>query len=177
MNLLLFYVWDGEGNGTPLQYFCLENPMDGGAWWAAIYGVAQSQTRLKWLSSSSTYGKIKVWAHWNHSFHMCLNYLGPVFCISPSWILSVCIVGGGCGDWGLVGPNVICLLIGEAIFFCPHKIYIKEILLECSSPRWWHRGLLSSLPPMNTPNLYLHMDHFLLKKSRNQLNDFYLLSK
>ena len=38
----------GEGNGTPLPYSCLENPMDGGAWWAAIYGVAQSQTRLKW---------------------------------------------------------------------------------------------------------------------------------
>ena len=38
--------WDGEGNGTPLQYCCLENPMDGGAWWAAVYGVAQSQTRL-----------------------------------------------------------------------------------------------------------------------------------
>ena len=43
----------GEGNGTPLQYSCLENPMDGGTWWAAIYGVAQSWTRLKWLSSSS----------------------------------------------------------------------------------------------------------------------------
>ena len=37
----------GEGNGTPLQYSCLENSMDGGAWWAAVYGVAQSQTRLK----------------------------------------------------------------------------------------------------------------------------------
>ena len=43
----------GEGNGNPLQYSCLENPRDGGAWWAAIYGVAQSQTRLKRLSSSS----------------------------------------------------------------------------------------------------------------------------
>ena len=43
----------GEGEGTPLQYSCLENPMDGGAWWAAVYGVAQSQTRLKRLSSSS----------------------------------------------------------------------------------------------------------------------------
>ena len=40
----------GEGNGTPLQYSCLENPMDGGAWWAAVYGVAQSPTRLKQLS-------------------------------------------------------------------------------------------------------------------------------
>ena len=37
----------GEGNGTLLQYSCLENPMDGGAWWAAVYGVAQSRTRLK----------------------------------------------------------------------------------------------------------------------------------
>ena len=37
----------GEGNGNPLQCSCLESPMDGGAWWAAIYGVAQSRTRLK----------------------------------------------------------------------------------------------------------------------------------
>ena len=37
---------EGEGNGTPLQYSCLENPMDGGAWWAAVHGVAKSQTRL-----------------------------------------------------------------------------------------------------------------------------------
>ena len=43
----------GEGNGNPLQCSCLENPRDGGAWWAAIYGVAQSQTQLKRLSSSS----------------------------------------------------------------------------------------------------------------------------
>ena len=43
----------GEGNGNPLQCSCLENPRDGGAWWAAVYGVAQSQTRLKRLSSSS----------------------------------------------------------------------------------------------------------------------------
>ena len=43
-----------EGNDNPLQYSCLENPRDGGAWWAAVYGVAQSQTRLKQLSSSSS---------------------------------------------------------------------------------------------------------------------------
>ena len=42
----------GEGNGNPLQCSCLENPRNGGAWWAAVYGVAQNQTRLKWLSSS-----------------------------------------------------------------------------------------------------------------------------
>ena len=44
----------GEGNGNPLQCSCLENPREGGAWWAAVYGAAQSQTRLKWLSSSSS---------------------------------------------------------------------------------------------------------------------------
>ena len=40
----------GEGNGNPLQYFCLENPMDGEAWRATVYGIAKSQTRLKQLS-------------------------------------------------------------------------------------------------------------------------------
>ena len=44
----------GEGNGNPFQGSCLENPRDRGAWWAAVYGVAQSWTRLKWLSSSSS---------------------------------------------------------------------------------------------------------------------------
>ena len=43
----------GEGNGTPLQYSCLKNPMDGGAWWAAIYGVSKSQTRLHFHFSLS----------------------------------------------------------------------------------------------------------------------------
>ena len=42
----------GEGNGNPLQCSCLENPRDGGAWWTAVYGVAQSWTQLKRLSSS-----------------------------------------------------------------------------------------------------------------------------
>ena len=46
--------YNGEGNGNPLQCSCLENPRDGRAWWAAVYGVAQSRTRLKRLSSSSS---------------------------------------------------------------------------------------------------------------------------
>ena len=44
----------GEGNGNPLQCSCLENPRDGAAWWAAVYGIAQSRTGLKRLSSSSS---------------------------------------------------------------------------------------------------------------------------
>ena len=52
-----FYIWwyiYGEGNGNALQYTCLENPMDGGAWQAAVHGVAKSQTRLKRLSISGS---------------------------------------------------------------------------------------------------------------------------
>ena len=58
----------GEGNGNPLQCSCLENPRDGGAWWAAIYGVTQSQTRLKRLSSSSSSDcleGLQERTHWN----------------------------------------------------------------------------------------------------------------
>ena len=59
----------GEGNGNPLQCSCLENPMDGEAWWAAVYGVAQSQTLLKPLSSNlwvKYYTKISH--HYSESF-------------------------------------------------------------------------------------------------------------
>ena len=45
--LLIPNMQDREGNGTPLQYFCLENPMDLGAWWAAVHGVAKSRTYCK----------------------------------------------------------------------------------------------------------------------------------
>ena len=53
----------GEWNGNPLQYSCLEIPKDRGAWWAAIYGVAQSWTRLKWLSSNSSILSFAVQKH------------------------------------------------------------------------------------------------------------------
>ena len=53
----------GEGNGNPFQSSCLENPRDGGAWWAAVYGVVQSQTQLERLSSSSSSDKWTALAH------------------------------------------------------------------------------------------------------------------
>ena len=55
----------GEGNGNPLQCSCLENPRDGGAWWAAVYGVTQSRTRLKRLSSSSSSSNMVSLNHWS----------------------------------------------------------------------------------------------------------------
>ena len=60
-SLSLFTSCIGEGNGNPLQCSCLENPRDGGAWWAAIYGVAQSWTRLKRLSSSKVKFYTLIW--------------------------------------------------------------------------------------------------------------------
>ena len=62
----------GKGNGNPHQRSCLENPRDGGAWWAAVYGVAQSWTQLKRLSSSSI---IPL------NFEVCLHGDGP-----PWWL-------------------------------------------------------------------------------------------
>ena len=50
----------GEGNGNPLRCSCLKNPRDGGAWWAALCGVAQSRTRLKWLSTVTLEGSLVV---------------------------------------------------------------------------------------------------------------------
>ena len=63
-SLSLFTSCIGEGNGTLLQCSCLENPRDGGAWWAAVYGVAQSRTWLKRLGSSSSRSDWKYIISW-----------------------------------------------------------------------------------------------------------------
>ena len=55
----------GEGNGNPFQYSCLENPVDRGASWATVHGVAKSQTRLKWLSMDVC--TIQSWYHWRQT--------------------------------------------------------------------------------------------------------------
>ena len=63
----------GEGNGNPLHCSCLENPKDGGVWWAAVYGVAQSRTQLKWLSSNSSSIMIFVLQHFIVFHEICLT--------------------------------------------------------------------------------------------------------
>ena len=76
----------GEGNGSPLQCSCLENPRDKGAWWASIYGVTQSRTQLKWLSSSSSVG------------YKIFFFFNLFICTGPScsmWTVS-------CRMWALV---------------------------------------------------------------------------
>ena len=71
----------GEGNGNPLQCSCLENPRDGGAWWAAVHGVTQSRTRLKRLGSGGNVGEASqqyyVWCD-----NVVSNSCDPMDCIS-----------------------------------------------------------------------------------------------
>ena len=75
-NFTLTFI--GEGNSNPLQYSCLENPRDGGAWWTAIYGVAQGWTRLKQLSSSSSSTELELWGLplWISWKNICLQCVG-----------------------------------------------------------------------------------------------------
>ena len=103
----IFIIWvplddsDGEGNGTPLQCSCLENPRDGAAWWAAVYGVTQSWTRLRWLCNSSSrwfWRAVRVEKHCSftswHPTHRsscysvaksCLTLCDPMDCIAPGF--------------------------------------------------------------------------------------------
>ena len=77
----------GEGNGILLQCSCLENPRDGGAWWAAIYGVTQSWTQLKWLSSSSSiiiyFFPAILWYNWHATlcYFKVYKYVGLIYSI------------------------------------------------------------------------------------------------
>ena len=120
----------GEGNGTPLQCSCLENPGDGGAWWAAIYGVAQSQTRL----SNFTF----TFMHWRRTWQPT-----PVFLPGESqgWGSLE-----GCSPWGPWGSDMT-----ERLHFLFSLSCIRErhgIPRQCScleNPRDRGAGELPSL--------------------------------
>ena len=82
----------GEGHGNPLQCSCLENPRDGGAWWAAVYGVAQSRTWLKLLSSSSSSSSSMLFTAvqdaWN-DFSSLLSFFLLTFLIGYSFLSAI----------------------------------------------------------------------------------------
>ena len=81
----------GEGNGNPLQCSCLENPRDRGASWAAVYGVAQSQTRLKRLSSSSSRQKYEHTKETRIERDTCtLTFIAALFTIAGTWMQPRC---------------------------------------------------------------------------------------
>ena len=79
----------GEGNGNPLQCSCLESPRDGEAWWAAVYVVAQSRTRLKWLSSSSN--NLNIIQVFDHLIEVIISAFGILAYLSYSLLLHFII--------------------------------------------------------------------------------------
>ena len=136
-----------EGNGNPLQCSCLDNPRDGGAWWTAVYGVAQSRTRLKGLSSSSS---------------MDLTFQVPMQCCSLQHrilLLSPVTSTTGCcfSLWlclfipsGVISPLTSSSILGtyhpgEFIFQCPIFLAFHTVHgLPSPSPL---DHVLSELPP------------------------------
>ena len=79
----------GEGNGNPLQCSCLENARDSRAWWAAVYGIAESRTRLKQLSSSSS-SSIYSFPMINYSCSLSAGVLHALLCLKMySWCIRV----------------------------------------------------------------------------------------
>ena len=96
LSLFTFMHWRRKWQGNAFRRKCLENPWDGGAWWAAIYGVSQSRTRLKWLSSSSSImefmlREVKVTSSEKLLAHIASNVQGMN---SLYQLLYSCLCGG-----------------------------------------------------------------------------------
>ena len=103
----------GEGNGNPLQCSCLENPRDGGAWWAAVCGVAQSRTRLKRLSSSSSMSAAYEAKNKPRELTAVLS-LGPEAPQHSAFSLSI-----------LPFPSAFCLFLQHSAFsFPPFRVFL-----------------------------------------------------
>ena len=86
----------GEGNGNPLQCSCLENPRDRRAWLAAVYGVAQSRTRLKWLSSSSSSSSRDSKRAWDGHVHTA-EWITNKDLLYSTWNSAQCYVAASMG--------------------------------------------------------------------------------
>ena len=120
----------GEGNGNRLQCSCLENPRDRGAWWAAVYGVTQSRTRLKWFSSSSSSSSVLPVGKWEANPSSLLHpALHP--CISDTPY---------CNSWLLSSQLVLNLYVCICVFRLArviNKYEIKTICTESCGNQWW----------------------------------------
>ena len=133
----------GEGNDNPLQCSCLENPRDGGAWWAAVYGVTQSRTRLKWLSSSSR--KMSKGNEFTFSpieFHRYRRQWSPAWieeldrCVHISWFHYLPAPWpwiAGLSPVSLSWPLILCWVLSQVL---PHTCEQQRPKhLFCY--RWW----------------------------------------
>ena len=117
---------DGEGSGAPLQYFCLENPMDKGAWWAAVHGVAKSQTRL------SNFTFTFPFMHWRRKWQPT-----PMF-----------LPGESQGPGNLVG----CCLWGRTELDTTEQLYFHFSFHALEKEMATHSGVLAwTIPGMGEP--------------------------
>ena len=128
----------GEGNGNPLQCSCLENPRDGGAWWAAVYGVAQSQTRLKRLSSSSSSssGIKTLYSLQVYNIVIVLKFILLIY----FWLCWFFVAGSGlfssCREWGLLAS------CGVWASHCGGFSRCGAHTLGMWAQQLWHTGLV-----------------------------------
>ena len=116
--ILTCIVTDGEGNGNPLQYSCLENPVDGGAWWAAVHRVAQSQTRLKQLSMHACTGE----GNGNSLQHSCLEnprdggaWWDAIYGVTQSWTWLSDLAAVTTAPWFMFSLSYMNLLLLQDI--------------------------------------------------------------
>ena len=125
-----------EGNGNPLQCSYLENPRDGGAWWAAVYGVAQSRTRLKQLSSSSSTRA--------SPYSAAKNIINLILVLTTWWcprVESSPVVGRGCLVWPVCSLGKTLLSFALLHFVLPGQICLflqvsLDFLILHSSLQW-----------------------------------------
>ena len=127
----------GEGNGNPLQCSCLENPRDRAAWWAAVYGVTQSRTRLKLLSSSSS--RLSF-----YSITIPNSFPNRGFCISCSFCLlglSRSLLGWLASPVIQVSAEISCHSLGEGTLI----ILLSSVFLYNRTLHSFHYYLVYSL--------------------------------
>ena len=140
----------GEGNGNPLQCSCLGNPRYGRAWWAAIYGVAQSRTRLKWLSSSSSSSKEVMKGgteehlmrhQFNSVAQSCPTLCDPMDCSTPGLSitnslssLKLMSIESGMPPRHLI---LCCPLHLLPSIFPSIRVFSKESVLHIRWPEYW----------------------------------------
>ena len=113
----------GEGNGNPLQCSCLENPRDWGAWWAAVYGVAQSRTRLKQLSNSSSNVYWNAFLRLSPKVQIVPSFFSPCARLSLYFIFIIIITSDL-----MLGVFLALHEVFYTPYFCP--VYLLEKNLE-----------------------------------------------
>ena len=158
------YISLGEGNGNPLQCSCLENPRDRGDWWAAVYGVAQSRTRLKRLSSSSsTYliaSSLLLWLLFSRFSHLQLfatPWTGlaglPVHhqLLEPTQTHVRCVGNVIQPSHPLTSPSPL------PSIFPSIRVFSNESALRIRWPKYWSFSFIIS-PSSEHPGLIFRMD-------------------